>query len=151
MTKHPKLANPAGGRALPEWIGKHPDAKVPEDVQLRVWRRQKGKDAITGQKMRSTKEAHLDHDKPLSEGGEHRESNLRWILIPFHKEKSAAETTRRAKADAVAKRDVGIAPPKQKIANRGFPTVTRDKPRMEKPPALLRRDPFTHQVIEGSR
>ena len=52
----------------------------------------------------------VEHVKPLSMGGEHRESNLAPALAIEHRAKSAAETTARAKADRLRRKHNGTWP-----------------------------------------
>jgi hypothetical protein len=112
--KRQKLPDPNGGRSIQEWVAKSPDSKVPEAVQLRVWRRQNGVCPITKRKIGPKDRKRLDHIKPLSMGGQHRESNLQWILDEeAHKPKTAKEAGARAKADRQAKKDAGIQTPTQ--------------------------------------
>lgn len=125
MTKRAMLPDPNGGRAIEEWVGKHPNSPIPDDVQLRVWRRQKGIDPVLKRKIRTGEAKRLDHIKPLSMGGQHRESNLQWMLDDTHKEKTKKEAGVRAKADAVAKREAGITQPKGEIKSRGFTPVEK--------------------------
>lgn len=106
-------------RSVAEWIGKTPDSKVPDSVRLRVFRDHGGKCYLSGAEIRS-QPWQLEHVKPLSMGGEHRETNLRPALVDAHKVKTSAEATARAKADAVAKKHLGITEPKQKIQSAGF-------------------------------
>lgn len=114
MTKAPKIASPVG-RSVKEWIGSSPDAEIPGTVRLRIFRRAEGRCHITGRKIAPGENWQAEHIKPLSEGGEHRESNLAPALVEPHKEKTKEEAGRRAKADAVAKRDAGITKPKGTI------------------------------------
>ena len=107
------------GRSVEEWVGKTPDAPVPEAVQLRIWERQGGVDPIAGRKIMPGEPKHLDHIIPLWKGGEHRESNLQWLLgDETHKAKTSEEATERAKVKAVAKRHVGIKKAKAPIPQR---------------------------------
>jgi 5-methylcytosine-specific restriction endonuclease McrA len=63
----------------------------------------------------------LEHIKPLSMGGEHREQNLAPALVKPHREKTAKEATERAKADRVRAKHLGIYPPsKRPLKSRGF-------------------------------
>jgi 5-methylcytosine-specific restriction enzyme A len=112
----PRISSPSG-RSVPEWIGASPDAAVPDGVQLRIFRRQKGLCAILAVSLKGRKKQ-LDHKIPLSVGGQHRETNLQWILSDIHTIKSAHETKERAKADRVAKKYAGISRPKATIAQR---------------------------------
>jgi hypothetical protein len=155
--KRPMIENPAGGRAVQEWIGEHPDQKVPPYVRLRVWLRQQrdydGRDPETGEKLKSAsgKHAHLDHKKALAEGGEHRESNFIFRAIGPHRKKSAEETSRKSKADRGAMRKAGIGSAKRPLQGRGF-AKTEKRPRESSKKSPPRRDVFTKQIIEeGSR
>jgi len=49
-----------------------------------------------------------DHEKRLADGGANAESNLRPVHARCHKEKSAEENRRGAKADRIAKKHHGI-------------------------------------------
>lgn len=96
------------GRTVKEWVGASPDTNPPATVLLRIFRRYDGVCHISGRKIGPKDEWHAEHIKPLSMGGENRESNLAPALIEPHKEKSAEEAAERAKADAIAKRHIGI-------------------------------------------
>ncbi|WP_457797586.1 HNH endonuclease [Methylocystis sp. S23] len=78
MTTSPKIAK-ATGRSVNEWIGKSPDAKVPDRVRLRILRRFEGKCYLTKILIADGQAFDLEHIKPLEEGGEHREG----ISRPF--------------------------------------------------------------------
>ncbi len=106
-------------RAVPEWIGKTPDSKVPGAVRLRVLNANKGECYLSGVPIGS-KPWEVEHVKPLSMGGENRESNLKPALVAAHKAKTKVEAAERAKADAIAKRAAGITAPTQKIKSAGF-------------------------------
>jgi 5-methylcytosine-specific restriction enzyme A len=116
-------------RAIPEWIGKTPDSKAPEHVRLRVFRDWGGSCYITKRKIREGESWHLEHVIAIIDGGENRESNLRPVLIAPHQEKTAREAAKRAKADASAKRSLGIRErPTQPISSRPKPEKEpRDK------------------------
>lgn len=125
MTKIAK----AQGRAVPEWVGKTLDAKVPATVRLRILRRAESKCYLTGILIADGQAFDLEHVRALEEGGEHRESNLRPVLRLPHEIKTAAERKRQAKADRLAKRAHGLTPqPARKIESRGFePSAKRPK------------------------
>jgi len=121
-----KIASPVG-RKVKEWRGKTPDAKVPDGVKLRILRRQKGLCAIL--KIAFGKHAkRLDHRIPLSQGGEHREKNLQWIIDDLHKIKTAHEAKERGKADRAAIKEARIGEPKAPIAQRPKPEKKPSKP-----------------------
>lgn len=126
MTKPPKIAK-AQGRSVTEWVGKTPDAKVPDSVRLRILRRAESKCYLTGILIADGQAFDLEHVKPLEEGGEHRESNLRPVLRLPHELKTAAERKRAAKADRIAKRAHGLAPARKKIESRGFDKAERPR------------------------
>lgn len=108
-------------RAVPEWIGSTPDAKVPPRVRLRIWEREGGRCHLSGRKIMAGDEWDLDHRQALCNGGEHRESNLFPALRDKHREKTATDVAERAKTDRTRKKHLGIWPASpRKIQGRGF-------------------------------
>lgn len=95
------------GRRVPEWIGSSPDARVPDRVRLRLFEKHGGRCALTGRKIAAGEAWDLDHETPLSLGGEHRESNLRPVLREVHREKTKADVAAKSKAARVAAKHVG--------------------------------------------
>lgn len=100
------------GRANDEWVGKTPDAKVPDRVKLRVFTAHGGMCHLTGRKIRPGDPWDLDHVLALCNGGEHRESNLAPAIREAHRAKTAADVAQRAKDDRVRKKHLGIWSPK---------------------------------------
>jgi 5-methylcytosine-specific restriction protein A len=96
------------GRAVPEWIGKHPDQAVPKKVALRIWDREKGRCHLSGRKIGAGEKWELDHVISLTRGGEHRESNLKPALVEKHREKTAAENSEDARADRIKAKHLGL-------------------------------------------
>ena len=109
------------GRSVPEWIGKTPDAKVPDHVRLRIFRDHDGRCHISGRKITPADAWELEHIVPLSMGGEHRERNMAPALRDKHKAKTRQEAASRARGDAAAKRHLGIETSRSKLTSRGFP------------------------------
>ncbi len=95
-------------RAVPEWIGKTPDSKVPPRVSLRIFRNHNSTCHLTGRQIAAGEPWELEHIKALILGGEHRESNLSPALKDAHKRKTAMEMKVKAKIDSVAKKHLGI-------------------------------------------
>jgi 5-methylcytosine-specific restriction protein A len=109
------------GRTVPEWIGKTPDSKVPAPVRARVFLTHGGKCHISGRTIRPGEAWELEHVKPLSMGGEHRERNLAPALIQPHREKTAQEAGVRAKADRIRLKNLGLWPKSRTpLRSRGF-------------------------------
>jgi len=98
------------GRAVPEWIGSSPDAKVPVRVRLRVFEAHGGRCYLSGRKIAAGDAWELEHVKPLHLGGENRESNLAPALVEAHREKTSREITAKAKADRIRAKFLGIYP-----------------------------------------
>lgn len=123
----PKIPHPIAGRAVEEWIGKTPDSRPPQAVRDRIFIRHGGRCHISDRKIMPGDEWHAEHIKPLWEGGENRESNLAPALVEPHSEKTAIESSARAKADRVRRKLVTGTWPKSrvKIQGRGF-QKTRD-------------------------
>lgn len=120
-------------RAVKEWIGKTPDAKVPPRVRLRIWERENGTCHLTGRKILAGDEWDLDHKIALINGGEHRESNLFPALRDKHREKTKQDVAEKAKVAAIKKRDIGIRK-EPTLQSRGFAKSAKP-PRETKPPA----------------
>ena len=117
MTKVPRVMIQIGdSRPIPEWVGKSPTAKIPDAVKLRIWRREDGKCYLSGAKIMPGDEYEFEHKIRLADGGRHAESNIFLALKQPHKEKSAKERDRAAKADAAAKKHVGIYRPKSSLS-----------------------------------
>jgi 5-methylcytosine-specific restriction protein A len=110
------------GRKNDEWIGKTPDSRPPKSVVDRIFLRQMGRDAITGQKMGPKDIKHVDHILPLKDGGENRESNLQIILLDTHKDKTSAENSARKKERRQRLKHQGLWPKtRTPLRSRGFP------------------------------
>lgn len=106
-------------RAVPEWIGKTDDAKVPPRVRLRVFEREGGKCHLSGRKIMPGDLWDLDHGKALINGGQHRESNLFPALRDKHREKTREDVAEKSKVAAVRAKHLGIRPP-SRIRSAGF-------------------------------
>ena len=76
-------------RALPEWIGKTPDAKIPPRVRLRVFENHGGMCHLSKRKIAAGEPWDCDHVVALTNGGENREGNLAPALRVAHKVKTA--------------------------------------------------------------
>lgn len=107
------------GRSVPEWIGKTPDTKVPDNVRVRIFLRDGGRCHISGRKIARGEPWDLDHKVALCNGGQHRETNLAPALRDKHRAKTAADVAERAMIDRKRKADLGIRKPAQ-IKSRGF-------------------------------
>lgn len=119
MTRR-RISDPFGGRSVQEWIGATPDSAPPDWVRDRVFVRAKGRCHITNRKIRPGEPWQLEHKKPLSMGGENRESNLAPVLTEPHRKKSAREADMRAKADRIRRRHNGTWP--KPVGNHRIPS-----------------------------
>lgn len=95
-------------RALPEWIGKTDDSKIPDRVRVRIFEREGGRCHLSGRKIMPGEPWDLDHKVALINGGEHRESNLFPALRDKHREKTREDVAE--KADAYRVRSKHILP-----------------------------------------
>ena len=127
-------------RSVTFWVGKTDDSKVPDTVRLRIFRRENGVCYLSGARIEAGSKWELEHRVPLSMGGKHAETNLFPALVEPHKAKTAAEAKGRAKADAVAKRNLGITAPKQKIQSAGFRGPDKETKRAAK-------NAFYHELV----
>lgn len=95
-------------REVPEWRGKHDDAKIPDRIRLRVFDRHGGICHLSGRRIQPGDSWDIDHIVPLCNGGEHRFSNLAPVIREKHREKTARDVAERAKNDRIKKRHIGI-------------------------------------------
>lgn len=124
-------------RTVPEWIGKHPDEKIPPRVRLRVWERHHGKCHITGRKILVGDKWDIDHIVALVNGGEHRESNLAPALQFAHREKTAADVAEKARVRSIKTKHIeGRNKGPGKLRGPGFPK--REKTRWRTSAELAR-------------
>ncbi|WP_162651591.1 HNH endonuclease [Lentilitoribacter sp. Alg239-R112] len=95
-------------RAVPEWIGKTDDSKVPDRVKLRVLDEYKNKCALSGVEFKPGDKIEFDHITPLWMGGENREKNLQPVLPVPHKKKTSTEAAVRKKVNRIRKKHTGV-------------------------------------------
>ena len=101
-------------RKRPEWVGETDDTPLPKSVYIRLYREQDGKCAKCTRKL-TPGNIEREHLKPLSMGGENRESNIElWCANPCSKSKTALEAAPRAKADQVLAKTMGFKSPGRK-------------------------------------
>lgn len=138
-------------RALPEWIGKTDNARVPPRVRLRVLKAYDSRCYLSGREIRPGDAWELEHKVALILGGEHRESNLAPALAEFHKPKTAAEMKVKARTDALAKKHVGIhTAPAKPIQSAPFARTAKTRNREARASEkrdLPRRNIFTQEMI----
>jgi 5-methylcytosine-specific restriction protein A len=127
----PKIAK-SQGRSVEEWIGKKPGSKIPDRVKLRIWRRENGCCYLTGAKIMPGDAFEYEHKKRIEDGGENRESNIFLALKEPHKRKSAEERKCAKKADATAKRHIGIGEPRTRLKGRPFPKPDKPAAKIDK-------------------
>lgn len=109
-------------RSVPEWKGSTDDAMPPPRVRLRIFNRHEGICHISKRKIAAGERWQLDHIVALIDGGANVESNLAPALTEPHKQKTKQEVSRKAKIDAIAKRNLGIKSEKKRtIQSPGFP------------------------------
>lgn len=108
-------------RAVPEWIGKTDDAKIPPRVRLRVFQKHNGICHLSGRKIGAGEPWDCDHVIALVNGGEHRETNLAPALRDKHREKTKADVAAKSAVYHKAAKNIGISFRKgPKIRSRGF-------------------------------
>ncbi len=95
-------------RSVKEWVGRNDDSPIPPRVRLRVWRSWDGRCGVCGRQIEVGERWDIDHRIPLALGGEHREANLCLVHRRCHFVKTRTEQARKAKADRVGKKHVGI-------------------------------------------
>ena len=95
-------------RAVKEWIGKTPDAKIPDRVRARVFLRENGRCHLSGRKINAGEPWELDHKVPLILDGEHRKSNLFPALKDKHREKTKRDVAEKSVTARKRKAHLGI-------------------------------------------
>lgn len=101
------------GRTVPEWIGATPDSAIPPRVRVRVFERFKGKcQCGCGRKILTGEAWHCDHITALCNSGEHRESNLRPLLVTHHALKTGDDVAEKSRIYAKKSRHLGIRKPR---------------------------------------
>jgi 5-methylcytosine-specific restriction enzyme A len=102
-------------RSVGEWFGATPDTPVPDYVKLRVFERENGVCHVSGRKIRGGEPWDAEHVKPLWDGGENRETNLKPALRDKHREKTSAEAAERADGKRVKAKHHGLGKSKQRF------------------------------------
>lgn len=111
-------------RAVPEWIGKTPNAAIPGRVKLRIANRQRPASGelpicpCCGLPIRDGEGTDFDHEIPLIDGGIHAERNLRAVHRRCHRLKTAREAQERAEVRARQRSALGIRRPGSLPGNR---------------------------------
>ena len=95
-------------RSIPEWIGTTDDAMPPQNVKLRILKRDHYRCRICGQKICDGDGTDFHHDPPLADGGENRESRIFPVHRKCHRMRTAQEALQRAEARGSKARAFGI-------------------------------------------
>ena len=96
------------GRSVPEWVAKTPDEKIPPRVRLRIWERYHGICHLTGRKIMVGDKWEMDHIVALTNGGEHRESNLAPALWHAHRAKTRDDVAQKSRVASVKAKHIGL-------------------------------------------
>ena len=95
-------------RTVPEWIGKHDDARIPDRVRVRIFARMGGRCHCCGTLIMAGMAWDADHIVALANGGGHCESNLAPILREHHKAKTKADVGEKSATYQSQKRHLGL-------------------------------------------
>jgi 5-methylcytosine-specific restriction protein A len=82
-------------RRVDEWIGKNDDAQIPPRVKLRV--KARSNDCCEACGVRVRYGGQVDHVLALINGGENRETNLRFLCRACHAGKTRSDVSEKAK------------------------------------------------------
>jgi 5-methylcytosine-specific restriction protein A len=108
-------------RSTKEWIEEDHDKPIPDRVKDRVIRAANNLCGYCGLRVR-VGGGEVDHIIALANGGEHRESNLRYVHKHCHKIKTAEDVKQKAKDYRKRKKLYGFGKPK-----RAFPRLETPK------------------------
>jgi 5-methylcytosine-specific restriction protein A len=101
-------------RALPEWIGRTPDSKIPDRVKDRIWAREDGICYLSGRKITPSDQVDWDHKIAIvnwtGEGHGNRESNIFPVIRAKHREKTRQDVAEKAASARVRQKHLGIRP-----------------------------------------
>jgi 5-methylcytosine-specific restriction protein A len=112
-------------RALPEWIGKTADTRVPPRVKQRVFERDGKLCHLCGCAIKSGETWDADHKVALINGGENRETNLAPAHKHCHLIKSARDSAEKAKIAKKKMLDSGALRPAGKLSSAPFSISTK--------------------------
>ena len=109
-------------RPVAEWIGKTDETPAPGRVRARIVLDQTGICACgCGQKLGQAGERiEFDHTLALILGGENRESNLRALRQPCHKDKTRQDVAQKSTEARKRGKHLGLIRPKKSIPYRRF-------------------------------
>ena len=98
-------------RSVDEWVGKTDDSVIPLRVRVRVFLKYDGICQCGCSRRVGVGEIwQLDHRKSLSNGGEHRESNLQPLLISHHKAKTRRDVAEKSLIARKRAKHIGAKP-----------------------------------------
>ena len=112
---------------LKEWIGKNDDAMPTSDVRHRIADRHNWTCHICQGAIDKDKRWDADHVKPLKDGGENRETNLKPAHHICHKKRTAEQAIERAPVERKKLKHSGAARPKGTI--KSAPMQVAEKPK----------------------
>lgn len=109
-------------RFVPEWIADNDDQDIPKRVKDRIWPREGGRCYLTGRKIMPGDAFEFEHVIALTNGGQHRESNIRLALKAPHKFKTKQDIDVRVKTTRQRLKHNNLWPKsKARIQSRPFP------------------------------
>ena len=97
-------------RSVPEWIGRTDDTMPPPLVKLRIFETHGGRCYLCTRKIMVGDAWDADHVKPIWDGGENRESNMKPACVWCHRRKTAGEASQRAEGKRHRAKQAGIKP-----------------------------------------
>jgi 5-methylcytosine-specific restriction protein A len=111
-------------RRVDEWLEENHDKPIPERVKRRIIRAANNLCGYCGLRV-PVGGGEVDHIIALVNGGEHRESNLRYVHKHCHKNKTAEDVKEKATSDRKFSHVYGIAKPKRTF---GYVKKPKSKP-----------------------
>lgn len=89
------------GRAVPEWIGMHPDSAIPDRVKLRIFDRQGGRCDGCKRKFDAKLPPEYDHRPALKNSGQNRESMIFAVCHECHSARTRDDVAEKSETTSI--------------------------------------------------
>lgn len=95
-------------RDVPEWVGSHDDQTLPPRVKVRIFQKFNGRCATCTLQIAGKLRPAYDHIIALTNGGEHKESNVQLLCISCHATKTRIDVAEKSVMYHKKAKNIGI-------------------------------------------